>query len=616
MNNNILIRELQKITDNTNQLTGAIVYTYAKLINIESQISDILYLYNPKLNNNINQEVYNFFSSLSQNLNFSFIVELLELLIPNTDRKEKGIVYTPDIIKNYMISECIHHSKIPYIIDPSCGCGAFLVSIVEKLHKIYNISYNDCISKYVYGVDIDLETINRAKLLLAFLAIMNGEKAPQHFNIIHADMIDPVSVKSIVELKRDGFDCVIGNPPYVRARNISENEKGFFSYWISSSGGNVDLYMPFFEIGLKLLNRTGKLGLITANGFLQGINGRKLRSFLISQGHPIKIIDFRDAQMFKNVTSYTCVTFIDKSITENTILYSRITEDNNLSQHSFTQYDCNKFQNGAPWRLRKSNIDFIIDKLEHNGLPLSKWKIRNGLATLKNDLFFFTPIKEDSIYYYRIYQSECYKIEKSICIPIAKPNIIKTEKDLENNKEVAIFPYIPNNNSFSIITEDILLQKYPNTYKFLLKYKNELQLRDKGHGKYPSWYAYGRTQGMTNFGKKLLIPYISDTPIAVLSLNKELLFYCGYALFSDNEDELRIIKAFLESEAFWFYIFHTSKPYSKGYMAFAKNYITHFSIPELNENEKQYILSSPSKKDLNTFIWKKYGLNEQDIDYK
>lgn len=111
---------------------------------------------------------------------------------------------------------------------------------------------------------------------------------------------------------------------------------------------------------------------------------------------------------------------------------------------------------------------------------------------------------------------------------------------------------------------------------------------------------------MSNFGKKLLIPYISGSPVAVLSLDQDVLFYCGYALLSEDIEELKILKVFLESEAFWYYIFHTSKPYSKGYMSFAKNYIVDFTIPELSEKEKAYLLGTHSREELDRFIWKKY----------
>ena len=159
-----------------------------------------------------------------------------------------------------------------------------------------------------------------------------------------------------------------------------------------------------------------------------------------------------------------------------------------------------------------------------------------------------------------------------------------------------------------------LKEKFPCTYKFFVKYKAILNQRDKGKANYPTWYAYGRTQGMNNFGKKLLIPYISDKPTAVLSLEEKMLFYCGYALISDDEKELMVLKRFLESDAFWYYIYHTSKPYSKGYMSLAKNYLINFTIPSITDKEKQYLLSTgPSVKEINEWIWKKYGVEKDKI---
>lgn len=57
------------------------------------------------------------------------------------------------------------------------------------------------------------------------------------------------------------------------------------------------------------------------------------------------------------------------------------------------------------------------------------------------------------------------------------------------------------------------------------------------------------------------------------------------------------------------WLYHTSKPYSKGYMAFAKNYIVNFTIPNLSDAEKQYLLSNPPKQQLNSWIWRKYGID-------
>ena len=111
----------------------------------------------------------------------------------------------------------------------------------------------------------------------------------------------------------------------------------------------------------------------------------------------------------------------------------------------------------------------------------------------------------------------------------------------------------------------------------------------------------------------MLIPYISSTPTAVISLQEDLLFYCGYALYCEDIETLRILKIFLESDIFWYYIRHTSKPYSKGFMALAKNYITGFSIPELTGAEKKQLLCQHDLVVRNRMIWEKYGIRKDQI---
>lgn len=552
-----------------------------------------------------------FLSTLS-NMSIENLIECFELLVSNDEKKEKGITYTPCEIKNQIINSVFSENNIPKVIDPACGCGAFLISAVEIMSDKYSISYKEAIENYIFGIDIDDVAVRRTKILLSLLTYLNGEDEICTFHLYVANALDSEFINKL-KSAMGGFDCVIGNPPYVRYRNLTDEQKNNYIHWETSKGGNVDLYMPFFEVGLLLLKEKGALGFISPNGYLQGVNGRNLRNYLIEKGYPVQIIDFRDAQIFKSVTSYTCITFISTEFINPVIQYVRANEINSLSNYHFTTYKLDIFSRDEPWRMRRGDIDIVIDKLESSGTPLGNWKIRNGLATLKNDLFFFTPIYSDSKYYYRNYNKKQYKIEKSICVSVVKPNIIKNEKDLEKKCEVAIFPYFRGDKGFVVVEEDELRDHYPSVYSFLSEYKEELASRDKGKGKYAAWYAYGRTQGMRNFGKKLLIPYIADKPTAVLSLDPDLLFYCGYAVISDNEEDLRILKCFLESEAFWYYIFHTSKPYTKGYRAFAKNYITKFTIPVLCDDEKKILLSFKTNSDRDRWIWNKYQVDAGQV---
>ncbi|MCI1951904.1 MAG: N-6 DNA methylase [Clostridiales bacterium] len=611
MNTKKIIKDLCKYSTDASIIEQMLVYSFIKLGDIPYHQSAFLSTYIADLDAKICEEAYEYISTHELFFSLSDLVEFFELLVPSNKKKETGVVYTPYEIKDYIVKRTLTTSDVPLTIDPACGCGSFLVTAVVYMHTKYQMSYREIISRYIYGVDIDANAIRKAKILLTLLACKNSEFEDCNFNLLCADMLNPRTFRELQRECPTGFNCVIGNPPYVRFRNMSEKSKKFLHNWETSAVGNVDLYTPFFEIGLKLLQHNGKLGFITPNGYIQSVNGRRLRTYFSSNNHSIEIIDFRDAQVFKNVTSYTCITLIDKGLHTGKIRYARLNEGETLRKHNVSEYNMGSFSQGAPWRMRGANIDSVIEKLESAGRPLTNWKIRNGLATLMNDLYFFTPDKEDDRFFYRTYKRKKYKIEKSICIKVAKPNIIKDEQELSQKTEIAIFPYVGHNNVFSVIEESVLKKEYPETYRMLCDYKEVLAQRDKGHGNYPVWYAYGRTQGMNNFGKKLLIPYIAGSPIAVLSLDENLLFYCGYALISDNERELRALKCFLESDAFWYYIFHTSKPYSKGYRAFAKNYIMKFSIPPLSDEEVSYLLTNPAKDELNQWIWFKYGISPQ-----
>ena len=134
------------------------------------------------------------------------------------------------------------------------------------------------------------------------------------------------------------------------------------------------------------------------------------------------------------MTSYTCVTSAYREA-GGTIHYARMKDSEKLGSQSFTTYQMKDLAENQPWRLCDAVHDDLIYKIEHVGTPLGTWKIRNGLATLKNDLYFFVPDREDDAYYYRMKDGKEFPIEKSACIDIVKPNTIKTEKELADNRE-------------------------------------------------------------------------------------------------------------------------------------------------------------------------------------
>ncbi|MDR7785743.1 hypothetical protein [Riemerella anatipestifer] len=217
-------------------------------------------------------------------------------------------------------------------------------------------------------------------------------------------------------------------------------------------------------------------------------------------------------------------------------------------------------------------------------------------------------------------------MEKNICRDAIKPNILKKESDLERLMEKIIFPYTtvvnnesdlfknqPSVSSVKIIEENVFRNKYPKAYDYLSSHKNELSKRDKGQREYEKWYSYGRSQALNIYGLKLLFPYISDTPYFVYTDDKELLFYNGYAIVSNSENDLKFIQKILKTKVFWYYIQKTSKPYANNYFALAKNYIKNFTIPIFTQKEKQKFMKLKNEKSITNFLLDKYNIT--DIEF-
>ncbi|MBD80685.1 MAG: hypothetical protein CL840_17355 [Crocinitomicaceae bacterium] len=606
---------LNKLSDNLLIVNKLIVGTYLEFNNIKVSNNKLIL---SCVEGNDKKTVEAFIHLIQQKngkFDFEDVIHLFETSIPSKDITVNGAVYTPHYIKDYIVDETL--GKFPdselaniKVADIACGTGAFLYTVAQKIKTKSSKTYSEIFKENIYGLDISDYTIQRAKILLSLLAISNGEDESRFdFNLEIGNALSFCWIENGV----DYFDAVIGNPPYVRAKNLSDENKKLLLNWEVTKTGNPDLYIPFFEIGLELLKPDGVLGYIIVNTFFKSVNARSLREYFKRNQFDLSILDFGSSQVFKNKTTYTCIVFVEKN-KSNSIKYQKVTIDNirNKEVKNFTNINYKLLNNKKGWILNKPNVLEAISKIESTGIPLGeKFTIRNGLATLSNDIFIFKPVNEDEKYFYH-QNGKLHKIEKEICRDIIKPNRLKRESEITDLKEQIIFPYYQNNGNTGkkeVLDEDFFKAKYPNAYSYLKGNKEQLLNRDKGKNKKYKWFEFGRTQALNDFGKKLLFPYMAGQPYFVYSDQKDLLLYAGYAVYFDSERELKVLKRILESDVFWYYIKQTSKPYSGNFFALAKNYVKDFGVCELDETEKEYLLSTDSLDERNKFLLDKYELN-------
>lgn len=536
------------------------------------------------------------------------LILCFEFVISPHDRIVNGAVYTPQHIRTYITDQAISQfNKIDGILiaDISCGCGGFLYNAAKYIHENTGKCYSDIFKENIFGIDIQEYSVQRTKLLLSTLAIINNEDNEFYsFNLFTDDTLSFNWHKNINSFS--GFDVIIGNPPYVCSRNLTDDTKKKLSRWDVCSSGNPDLYIPFFQIGVELLSKNGVLGYITMNSFFKSLNGRSLRQYFQSIKIDIKIIDFGAEQVFASKNTYTCICFIQNK--KSMFLHYKKINSKKL-QEKKPIYDLISYTDINA--LKGWNLDNhkIMSKIEKIGTPFgSRYKTRHGIATLKNDVFIFTPTHEDSKYYY-LKKNKNYKIEKSICRNIINSNKLSRKHSLNELIEKLIFPY-SNEDKPKILNEKFLKDNYPNAYIYLLDNKEKLSTRDKGKGVYPNWFAFGRTQSLERVKNKLFLPKISKMPPeGILSNDENMMFYNGIAIINSSMEELAFIKKIIESRLFWTYIKTTSKPYSDNYYSLNGNYINNFGMKNFSPEEINYIINEKNKNKLDLFLESKYGVD-------
>ena len=112
---------------------------------------------------------------------------------------------------------------------------------------------------------------------------------------------------------QDGFDVVIGNPPYVRQELIKEHKPALKAHFPEVYQGTADLYVYFYAKGLRLLRANGVLVYISSNKFMRAGYGERLRGHLGQKATLQTVIDFGDLPVF-DATTYPCILVLTKTL--------------------------------------------------------------------------------------------------------------------------------------------------------------------------------------------------------------------------------------------------------------------------------------------------------------
>jgi len=609
-------------------LERQLVYAYLKYAGLDYSKNSLLKQYLASVNDIASSKIWD-----SDITSLEILGNYLELLIPPEDRKLNGTFFTPSYIVDFIVKE-INPQKDDKNLDPSCGCGAFLIGLVRYYCRNYEKSVRQILRKNIFGADILGYNIDRAKILLAILGLQHGENIEEEdFNLSTQDSLRADWKNSFSRNPEGKFNNISGNPPYVKFQDLSDDSRNFLlKHWSAIQDGTFNLYFAFFELGNRLLSENGKLGYITPNNYFTSLAGESLRKYFQHQQCITKIIDFNHKQVF-DAQTYTAITFLNTEKNE-IIRFDRISDDqtpelflNNIKESP----NLLSRLNPKKWRLLKSDEQENIEKIESAGMPICElFDIRVGIATLKDELYFIDGASEKNGYFLKIFDNNLFEIEKEIARSIYKISDFKTQEECSLNTRKIIFPYKVVNQNALPVSENHMKKLYPKTYQYFLYVKDRLKNRDKGKTSIEPFYAYGRTQGLAKAGKKMITPTFSRYPRFMIAEDENAFFCNGYALYFKESKEDRtqqsslfgkaikqlchianfhILQRILNSYIMHYYVSKTSVSIAGGYPCYQKNFIEKFTIPDLTEEDLKFIDISENTRETDEFLIEKYHLN-------
>ena len=202
-------------------------------------------------------------------------------------RKRHGIYYTPRAAAERIVSDALdalpglNRETVPRlrIVDPACGCGAFLAAVMRVLYRRFGVLPKP---ENICGIELQQLAVETAALRLRwlYLSLTGQPGAPR---IVCADALRENVFPS------GTFDLVLGNPPFVPVGSIPEQEKRRLRAGYRFTNGRFNLFSLFIELGARLARESGVCGWLAPDRLLLNTQGEPMRRWLLTEQRLISV---------------------------------------------------------------------------------------------------------------------------------------------------------------------------------------------------------------------------------------------------------------------------------------------------------------------------------------
>lgn len=399
----------------------------------------------------------------------------------------------------------------------------------------------------------------------------------------------------------NGFDAIVGNPPYVRIQNLVKYAPDEVQYYQNDLSGytvakkdTIDKYYVFIQRAIALLNPTGFVGYIVPHKFFIIKGGEALRK-LISQSCSLsKIIHFGVAQVFPDRSTYTAILILQKEKKEDFDFkrIQKLTPDILVSHEGYVKYNQEQVNKG-PWIFLSKETEAIFNKLRSGATtPLkSLSEICVGLQTSLDKIYIFRPDQEMENTYIFFVNGTRKEVEKEVCLPCIYDLSFELYDTIQPNMQM-IFPYTIKDGKAEVFSEMYFSEHYPLCWAYLNEYKLQLEKRSI-NGTDPKFYQYGRSQSLTKFqnSSKLIWPVLSKNPAYVYD-EMNIQFTGGgngpyYSLVNNSTYSILYFMGILAHPVFENMVKAGASEFRGAYYSHGKQFIENVPIKNIDLNSKE-----------------------------
>ncbi len=414
----------------------------------------------------------------------------MEVAVKNSTKNKYGQYFTPEVVANFML-ELADISTNSSILEPSCGEGIFLKLLYDK--GFDNVA--------AYEID---------------------EELAQDFACVRYESF--ISAKIFTK-----FDLIIGNPPYIRWKNLEDDLKQELSsnpIWNKYFNSLCDYLYIFILKSIELLNENGQLIFICPEYWMNTTHSISLRNYMVANGYFEAIYHFNETPIFDKVTvSIVIFKFVKSKKQTDKIKVAKFYANQKLTIETLQKLkfqvelkdaeylDVTQFKTNERWLLQPDEVREELSILENNCLKKNQnsllnlfnqekqefhtigefCDIGNGLvsgldkAFQVNHLFDFPPFEG------------LRGAEKKATL-----NVVKA-KDLKPFFAESITKYIFVDEG---LEETTFLAEYPNFYTHFQKYKEDLGNRYQYNRKinYWEWVFLRNFNLFNNQDKRIFVP--------------------------------------------------------------------------------------------------------------